>query len=272
MLDGIEEALGITALEEVGEGAFKTVYRAVFMDGQIRALKILKRAPTERDRRELDSMRMCEHPSIVRIIGSGNVSTQGKSTIHYVVEEFIEGGSLRDRLNSGNSLSPEEGKELLRQMSPVLEHMRMNHVVHRDIKPANLMIRENTGQFVLTDFGIARLLIEASLTQDFMPSGPGTAYYASPEQLENNKPLIDWRSDQFNLAVCVHESVYGSHPYGSGADIAQSVKNVAARRGPDPDKMSRARNDGLAVIERMLMPWPFGRYIKYEELIAELTP
>jgi len=86
-------------------------------------------------------------------------------------------------------------------------------LVHRDIKPANIMFKEGLETPVLVDFGIVRDLAATSLTQTWSPIGPGTPFFASPEQLNNEKHLIDWRSDQFSLGVTLYFARTARHPY-----------------------------------------------------------
>lgn len=265
----LAQTLGFVSIEVVGEGTFKTVYKATDPDGDTRALKILKRSPSERDKRELDSMARCDHPSIVKIHGSGSIKSSA-GEISYVLEDFVEGGSLRDLINTQGLLTPQECLEMLIQMAPVLDHMRDQMVVHRDIKPANILVKPGP-HFILTDFGIARVLDMASLTKDFVNSGPGTAYFASPEQFNNDKQMIDWRSDQFNLGVCAYNSVYGSHPYAEGnEDIGVVLGRLSNRIGPSTTAVKRLQEDGLGAVVKLIEPWPFARYMEYDQLRGAL--
>jgi serine/threonine protein kinase len=101
--------------------------------------------------------------------------------------------------------------------------------VHRDIKPDNIMLREDGRTPVIVDFGLVRMLDEPSITGSWADRGPGTPFYASPEQLRNEKPLIDWRSDQFSLGVSLSRVTIGVHTY---QQIPDEDPLVSERRLP----------------------------------------
>ena len=118
---------------------------------------------------------------------------------------------LEDRLKVGH-LTQQEVIELVKGLILAVKDLQPS-LVHRDIKPANIMFRKNQPEPVLVDFGIVRDLSQTSLTASWWPSGPGTPFFSSPEQLTNDKALIDWRSDQFAIGVIASLLLTGRHPY-----------------------------------------------------------
>ncbi|MGO4780240.1 serine/threonine protein kinase, partial [Lysobacter sp. 2RAB21] len=112
----------------------------------------------------------------------------------------MPGGTLEAKLLT-RSISPDEVRYIGLCLADVLDHLNDRRLVHRDIKPANILFASDGQTPILTDFGVVRVLDQPSLTRDFVGFGPGTPAYAAPEQLNNEKQLIDWRTDQFGLAV-----------------------------------------------------------------------
>jgi serine/threonine protein kinase len=134
-------------------------------------------------------------------------------------------------------------------------------LVHRDIKPANIMFESEDSPAILGDFGIVRDLTKSSLTHTYVASGPCTPYFAAPEQLNNDKALIDWRTDQFGLGTTLTVSHFGFHPYRAvGDEDGQSVVRVSSRSGPSAEFVDAASAEGLPVLAAMLSPWPVQRY------------
>jgi serine/threonine protein kinase len=141
-----------------------------------------------------------------------------------------------------------------------IAHIAEQNLVHRDLKPANILLDAN-GMPVIVDFGIVRDLAKVSLTQSWAIRGPGTPFFASPEQLNNQKELIDWRADQFSLGVAISIVTFGVHPYAqAGMTMDQIVEAVANRLGPTAHFDNIASAAGLPAIPKMLAPWPVGRY------------
>ena len=126
------------------------------------------------------------------------------------VEEYIEGDTLQARAKDFSSR--DSIKELLLDLVDGLEVVWKMNIVHRDLKPANIIIRPN-GSPCIIDFGIARFVDLDSLTDTLSPIGPNTPLYASPEQMNNSKHLIDMRTDFFALGIIALELYLGIHPF-----------------------------------------------------------
>jgi serine/threonine protein kinase len=158
-----------------------------------------------------------------------------------------------------------------RAIATAIEHLRDLKLVHRDIKPENLMFRKGSDEPVLVDFGLVRDLSETSLTQSWFPRGPGTPFYSSPEQLNNDKALIDWRSDQFSLGVMLGLLLTGTHPFERpGANVHDTLTAVADRKECSLEFMQFAQTK-LPILIKMVAPWPIQRVQSPRALIQSLS-
>jgi formylglycine-generating enzyme required for sulfatase activity/tRNA A-37 threonylcarbamoyl transferase component Bud32 len=161
-----------------------------------------------------------KHPSIVPVF---DVGTEGDSC--FIVSEYVEGGSLGDRLTT-KPPSSQETSQWLSEIAAALEYAHLHGVVHRDIKPANILI-DHHGRALLADFGIAQ---SAQKTGTFAPS-LGTLRYMSPEQLEGKAATP--QSDVYSLGVVLHECLTGRLPYSSNEpsvlrrEIVEGAKQLA---------------------------------------------
>lgn len=127
-----------------------------------------------------------------------------------IVEDYIEGKVLRESMEKFKTA--EEIFNLLHFLVKGLSIIWDKNVVHRDLKPENIIIRTN-GLPCIIDLGIARFLDLESLTKTISPMGPCTPIYAAPEQLINNKNLVDPRTDFFGLGIIALELYLGVHPF-----------------------------------------------------------
>jgi serine/threonine protein kinase len=133
------------------------------------------------------------------------------------------------------------------------------------------MFRENDYEPVLVDFGLVRDLASTSLTLTWLVQGPGTPFFASPEQLNNDKYLIDWRSDQFSVGIVLAMCLNGRHPFHEkGFTEMQTVEAVLGRRRCSEDFRSSAIAAGLSVLIKMVGVWPIQRFSEPNALISTL--
>lgn len=259
-------ANGHNFIGPVGAGAFKQTFHVVLATGEPQALKVFQPGfSPERTSRELSAMQRCSHPNISRLTAITIFYYDG---IQYLlsIEEFLSGGTLTSRLER-SLFSRTETLTVGGQLVGAVAHVASHDLVHRDIKPDNILFREDGVTPVIVDFGLVRDLVRTSLTQTWQLRGPGTPLFASPEQLRNDKALIDWRSDQFSLGVVITLSIFGFHPYqAEGASLSQTVEHVA-ERGAQADRFrERARQANLPFLVRMTAPWPVERFRMPEDL------
>lgn len=187
-----------------------------------------------------------------------------------ILEEYIEGDTLNNCMENYK-----EENEIAQLIFDVVDGMRLlwkKEIVHRDLKPDNIIISNKTLKPVIIDLGIARSLLEESLTKTILPIGPCTIPYASPEQLLNQKNLISPRSDFFSLAIIAMELYYDNNPFepnwvGSGLGIRDNIVNGNKRL--DIKNTSKSK-DFIKIFEKALQTEPFNRYRKYTSFKEEL--
>lgn len=255
-------ARGSRFLGAAGHGAFKATFRVQDADGSERAVKVyLPGAVSERAQREVDAMAHLStagHPSLPQFLDLLTFNSGGHDYL-VSVEEFLAGGTLATRLASG-PLSRDELVHLALQLVSALGIVGAAGLVHRDIKPDNVMFRGD-GTAVLVDFGLVRNLGMSSLTRTWLAAGPGTPYFAAPEQLNNDKALIDHRTDQFALGATLAIAGCGAHPYAQhGETPHDTVARVAQRGAVSADFDTWTRTANLEPIRRMVEVWPHARY------------
>jgi eukaryotic-like serine/threonine-protein kinase len=197
------------------------VYEAVDLEmGRRIALKELvippnltgtaRRERIERFHREARASGKLSHPNIVTVYSYGEDNGR-----YYIAMEYLEGGTLRDAIQSRGALPVQEAVEIASQILSALSHAHANRVIHRDVKPDNIHILPG-GQVKLTDFGIARLTEEASLTGEGQVFG--TPSYMSPEQIKGHH--IDSRSDIFSVGIVLYEMIAGRKPFTGDSVIS----------------------------------------------------
>jgi serine/threonine protein kinase/Flp pilus assembly protein TadD len=228
-LDRLRDALAdrYTLDREIGRGGMAMVYRAQDLKHQRPvAIKVLHpylavNLGAERFLREIQIAAQLQHPHIVPLYDSG----QAGDLLYYVMP-FIDGESLRQRLEREKHLPLEEVLQLGRAIALALDYAHRQGVVHRDIKPENVMLHE--GEAMVTDFGIAKAITAAAsstLTQTGMTVG--TPAYMSPEQASGTAEL-NGKSDVYSLGCLVYEMLAGRTPFTGPtpqAIIAQCFTN-----------------------------------------------
>jgi serine/threonine protein kinase len=253
----------------LGRGAFKSAF-LIRSGVNPAALKIAEMGvAAERLQREVDALRSCEHSSIARIHEAFPFSFDSQQ-LWVVIEEYLAGGTLEARLQ-GTRPPPAITRSLGLKLTEALVHLRERSLVHRDIKPANILFRDAGADPVLTDFGIVRMLDAPSLTADFAAIGPGTPAYAAPEQLSNEKHLIDWRTDQFGLALVLCECLLGRHAFQQdGESVRDAIIRVAGKGKLPATAIAQIHAAGFPSLVKALEPWPVNRHRRPTDFIAAL--
>jgi serine/threonine protein kinase len=260
--EAVAKELGLAAPAFCGKGAFKETYRVQGKDRKAIALKLVDRAKIDfaRTEREINSLKRCDSPRIAKVLGTHIFKASGRRVFDIVLEEFFDGGSLEDRLKLC-PMTKAEVVELCIGLLLAVSDLHPLQLVHRDIKPANVMFRKDSSDPVLVDFGLVRDLSQTSLTATWLPTGPGTPFYASPEQLNNEKAMIDWRSDQFSIGVVAGHLLTNQHPYQTDpANPSSAIHAALERRGPTKEFQQAMNDMGLMAIAKMVSPWPVQRF------------
>jgi len=248
------------ALErELGRGGMAVVFLARDRrHDRAVAIKVLRQEiaaalGAERFLREIQIAAKLHHPHILPLYDSG-----AAGELLYYVMPYVEGESLRQRLEREKQLPVEEALALARQVAGALAYAHRNDVVHRDIKPENILLE--SGEAVVADFGIARAITAAGgdqLTQTGIAIG--TPLYMSPEQAAGGEGL-DGRSDQYSLACVLYEMLAGHAPFLGG-----TAHEILARHTMDPVpslRTARATVPGAVeqALARALAKSPADRY------------
>ena len=185
---------------EIGRGGMSTVFLAQDLrHNRPVAVKVLHpqlavSLGPDRFLREIQIAARLQHPHIVPLYDSGRAGD-----LLYYVMPYVEGESLRQRLERGKPLPVEEAVHIARGVAAALDYAHRQQVVHRDIKPENVMLHE--GEPLVTDFGIAKA-VTAAAAQSLTQTGTavGTPAYMSPEQAAGEAEL-DGRSDIYSLGI-----------------------------------------------------------------------
>jgi serine/threonine-protein kinase len=149
--------------------------------------------------------------------------------------------------------------DLLTELFYALDVLWQRNVVHRDIKPKNILITPDNKPRII-DLGIARFLDDTSLTATIAARGPATPIYAAPEQLSNQKAIINHRTDFFLLGLLVLELMHGFHPFDPAHVGNQNtlVENILVGTYVPPDPGRDTVLTGF--IQRVLEPYPYKRF------------
>ncbi|HEY6224269.1 MAG TPA: serine/threonine-protein kinase, partial [Gemmatimonadales bacterium] len=247
LFDALKAALAdrYTLERELGKGGMATVYLAADLKHRRKvAIKVLHPEISaaighERFLREIEIAASLQHPHILPLYDSGDAG----GNLYYVMP-FVEGESLRDRLNREHQLPQEDVIKITSEVASALGYAHSRDIVHRDIKPENIML--TGGSAVVADFGIARAA-SAAEQQQLTQTGTvvGTPLYMSPEQSVGSD--IDGRSDEYSLACVVYEMLVGEPPF-TGPNVQaiiarhsmQAVSPPSIIRLSIPETMERA--------------------------------
>ena len=215
---------------ELGQGGMALVYLARDLKhDRLVALKVLRpelaaMIGAERFLNEIKVTANLQHPHILPLHDSGEAGT-----FLYYVMPFVEGDTLRDKLNREKQLGIEDAIELSRAVAAALDYAHRQGVIHRDIKPENILVHD--GQAMVADFGIALAVSQAGgtrLTETGLSIG--TPHYMSPEQAMGDR-ILDARSDVYSLGAMLYEMLTGDPPH-TGSTAQAIVAKVITEKAP----------------------------------------
>ncbi|MBX5457933.1 MAG: protein kinase [Thermogemmatispora sp.] len=250
-------------VEPLGAGGMAAVFKAYqpSLDRYV-AVKVLPARYAhdpvfvKRFEQEARSVAKLVNPHIVQIHDFGE-----QDKITYIVMEYVDGGTLRDRLKS-RSLSLVEAVDFLLQAAEGLRCAHSHNIVHRDVKPSNMLLRRD-GHLLLSDFGIAKIL-EGTTHLTRAGVGIGTPQYMSPEQ--STGQAVDQRSDIYSLGIVFFECLTGRVPFTAENPVSVTLKHLQ-----EPLPVEPLRQAGVpAVIEQVVVKMtakaPADRYQSIEEM------
>jgi hypothetical protein len=263
------------ALErELGRGGMATVFLARDLKhGRAVAVKVLRPELTstvgaERFLREIRIAAQLTHAHILTVHDSGEVDG-----LLYFVMPYVEGESLRQRLDRERQLPVDVALDIAREVAEALAYAHGRGVVHRDIKPENILLAH--GHALVADFGIARALGPGTAAgpERLTTAGMsiGTPAYMSPEQGAGERE-VDGRSDIYSLACVLYEMLAGAPPFGGATapmviarHLADPPPPIRTLRPSVPERVERA-------LRRALEKVPADRYAGAGEFARALAP
>jgi serine/threonine-protein kinase len=234
----------------------------------IRALKMLKAgADAEAMRRfcvEGRATARFDHPHIVRVHDFD--ACQGEL---YYTMEFLDGGTLAQRLKAGGPLPPREAAALVATLARAVDHAHQKGIIHRDLKPSNVLFAAD-GTAKVADFGLAKLLEDGSFAETRTHAVMGTAAYMAPEQAAGRAREATAAVDVWALGVVLYECLTGRTPFRARSH-AETLERV---QRAEPERPSK-RRPGLppdleAVCLMCLEKEPAKRYASAAELADDL--
>ncbi len=217
---------------EIGAGGMATVFvaRDIRHDRRV-AIKVLrddvaKRTGAERFLREIRTTANLQHPHIVPLFDSG----EADGRVYYVMP-FIEGETLRDRLEREGQLPVNDAVRIAQEVADALDYAHRHGVVHRDVKPENVLLHDN--RVMVADFGIALALARSTVDPRLTDTGMsvGTPHYMSPEQAMGEKHITA-RTDIFALGAMLYEMLAGEPPFTG--ETAQLIVAKMMSTAPTP--------------------------------------
>lgn len=263
-------------IREVGRGAQGIVYEGRQLGiGRTVAVKVVNKdqafgeEQVERFRREAEATGRLSHPNVVAVYGL-------LETEHHMLllQEFVEGGSLADRLEDEAVRGVPDAErcrratEVCRKLAEALHHAHEHGVIHRDVKPDNVLFTED-GEPKLTDFGLARMENKLGLSR----TGAiiGTPHYMSPEQVTADPSAIDARTDVYSLGCMLYRVLSGRVPI-EGKSLQGTFHNILSM----PPRGLRGLNKDVsadleAVCLKALRKSPGERYATAEEMARDLA-
>ena len=244
---------------ELGAGGMATVYLAEDLKHHRKvAVKVLRPElaailGAERFLKEIEVTANLQHPNILPLYDSGEADT-----FLYYVMPYIEGESLRDKLNREKQLGVEEAVEIAKSVAAALQFAHERAIIHRDIKPENILLQ--SGQALVADFGIALAVSHAGgtrLTETGLSLG--TPQYMSPEQAMGDRE-VDARSDVYSLAAMLYEMLVGDPPYTGSTAQAIVAKVITEKAVPITMQRDTVPRHVAAAIHKALAKLPADRF------------
>ena len=250
----------------LGRGGMGSVYlaRDLTLDREV-AIKVVKTDTSAREiqdrlKREARTAARLSHPNVVPLYSFGEVDG-----MPYFVMGYVRGESLAARIRRDGKLTEDDARRVLADVADALDHAHRQGVVHRDVKPDNVLLDDESGRALLTDFGVAKAL-GGGETMTSAGSVVGTPSYMSPEQAAGRAD-IDGRSDLYSLGVMGYAMLSGRLPF-EGKTAGDIMAKHLTQEPPALRALAPQISDAtVQVVERCLAKdparrWPDARSLK----------
>jgi eukaryotic-like serine/threonine-protein kinase len=255
---------------ELGQGGMATVYLAGDLRHDRRvAIKVLRPEiaavlGAERFVQEIKTTAALSHPHILPLFDSGEAG----GSLYYVMP-YIEGETIRDRLDRETQLGVEESVRIATEVADALDYAHRHGVIHRDIKPENVLLHD--GRAMVMDFGIA-LAVSAAAGGRMTETGLslGTPHYMSPEQATADREITA-RSDVYSLASVLYEMLAGQPPHTGGSAQQIIMKIVTEEAAPVTRMRKSVPSNVAAALARALEKLPADRFDSARTFAAALA-
>ncbi|MDP6634705.1 MAG: protein kinase [Phycisphaerae bacterium] len=259
---------GFEIISRLGQGGMGTVFRArqPNMD-RIVVLKVLtgdaawNESSLARFTREAQAAAAAGHPNIIEVYDTGH-----DRGWHYIVMEYMDGGSLADILDRDGPLPPASALVLMRHVARGLAEAHRVGVLHRDIKPSNILLTAR-GWAKVADFGLAkRPDVDLDVTRPTFLLG--TPAYMAPEALRGEE--YDPRCDLYSLGAMFYQVFTGQPPFTGAIGTELVAKHLEAKPAPLTDVSPGTPPSLARIIHRLLEKEPSDRYQTAEDLLDAL--
>ncbi|MEM9943088.1 MAG: protein kinase, partial [Planctomycetota bacterium] len=253
----VSGVIGIGGMGAVLKGFDRSLMRVV-------AIKVLaphlanKGSARKRFEREARAAAAVSHDNVINIFRVDELNG-----LPYLVMPFARGPSLQKRLDENGPLTALETVVVGKQIAAGLAEAHEQGLVHRDIKPANIVLNDCIERILITDFGVARAMDDASMTQTGLIAG--TPQYMSPEQARGE--LVDHRSDLFSLGSLLYACCTGRPPFRGDAPFGVLRKITDSHHRPIVELNSEIPVWLEAIINRLLEKNPTDRFQNANEVV-----
>ena len=254
----------------IGAGGMGEVYAAEDLDlGARVAVKTMRVEDEEtlaRFKREIQLARTVTHPNVCRIFDlHRHHEPESGRVITFLTMELVEGETLSEYLVRRGALGPSEALPIIRQIAAALAAAHEKNVVHRDLKAGNVILTDNGMRAVVTDFGLAYPLAQAT---ESTVTIVGTPAYMAPEQFEG-KPVTA-AADIYAFGVLLYEMVVGRRPFTGASPIALALEKIRKEPPQASDAVPSLPSAWSAVIQRCLQAKPEARFAAVNDALRRL--
>jgi predicted Ser/Thr protein kinase len=251
-------------LRLIGQGGFADVYLGEHVHlGTMAAIKILKTqlagSDVEQFRKEARFIAHFKNEHIVHVLDFGV-----ENSIPFLVMEYAQNGTLRQRHPSGIPLSPALIISYVKQVTDALQYAHNQNVIHRDVKPENMLL-DSDNKVLLSDFGLA-MVNQSSRYQTAMEMA-GTVAYMAPEQTQGRVQIA---SDQYSLGVVVYEWLCGKRPF-NGTVPEVIIQHISAPPPSLRQQVPTLPADVEEVVFKALAKAPQQRFATVQAFANALT-